>query len=97
MSKARLGGHLLGLAAATIAASRVLSPSDLLADLLDTPKPPRLKPSRGRGNQGDWVTPATRYAVSEEHQQHNAAIEAKRQAKLAARKARRRTQPTGRV
>lgn len=46
-----------------------------------------LKPSRGRGNQGDWVTPIVRYAVSEEHREHNAAIEAKRQAKLARRKA----------
>lgn len=83
---------LLAMAASTISA-RHLTPTDLL----DAPKPARLKPARGRGNQGDWVTRADPCDVSKEHQQHNAAIEAKRQAKLAARKARRRTQPTGRV
>lgn len=70
--------------AAAIAAS---TPAVGVADLAPR-RPSGLKPSRGRGNQGDWVTPIVSYKVSEEHQEHNAAIEAKRQAKLARRKAR---------
>jgi hypothetical protein len=47
------------------------------------------KVAKGRGNQGDWCNNrSTACAVTAEHREHNAAIESKRQAKLARRKAR---------
>ena len=90
----RRGGTFIELAqlwlerfAAMAVAIAAATPAVGVADL-EPKRASGLKPSRGRGNQGDWVTPIVRYAVSKEHQEHNAAIEAKRQAKLARRKAR---------
>lgn len=78
----RIASRFATMAAAIAASTPALGVADL-----EPKRASGLKPSRGRGNQGDWVTPIVRYEVSKEHQEHNAAIEAKRQAKLARRKA----------
>jgi hypothetical protein len=51
-----------------------------------------LKEARGRGNMGDWVAPAfgrRQYKDEPQHREHNAEIEAKRQAKQEAKRKRR--------
>ena len=75
-------GKMVGPKIAAMVAAMASTQAVGVADLAPK-RPSGLKPSRGRGNQGDWVTPIVSYAVSEEHREHNAAIEAKRQAKLA--------------
>ena len=74
------------------------SRSGVLAAMLNTmpgsdaPAPQNLKPSRGRGNQGDWVAPRGReLKVLPEHAAHNEQIDAKR----AARKHRRESRNKG--
>lgn len=54
-----------------------------------TPKP-RLKASRGRGNQGDYRKTLIQHPKCPEHHEHNEAIEAKRLEKLARREAKKR-------
>lgn len=48
----------------------------------------KLKEARGRGNQGDWQKPVDtdRYGTDPKHLEHNREVEAKRQAKLFARR-----------
>jgi len=59
-------------------------------DLLATKKPKKiLKEARGRGNQGDHAPNHNGFHTEPEHVGHNALIEAKRQHKLAAKRARR--------
>lgn len=53
----------------------------MLSNPWEAPKvrSPRLRVARGRGNQGDWLSPFRQaYPVSKEHQEWNAQIEAKK-------------------
>jgi len=82
MKNSRMLSAYLAIASATLPAKPYVLQPYVLREFRDKPRQsPPRKPDTTR----------------DDREQHNAAIEAKRQAKLAARKARRRTQPTGRV
>lgn len=47
------------------------------------------KEARGRGNQGDWHNPRAAIGTLPQHEEHNAAVEAKRQLRKRSNKHRR--------
>ena len=72
----------LAMAAVMTATAPLMNTSELLA----TKKPKQLlKEARGRGNQGDHAPKHNGFHTLPQHVGHNALVEAKRQAKLAAR------------